>query len=851
MSKKKILPAILFFSLSCLLFTAPDEGMKVLLKLDINEKAQGVVQENVWKSIPFNLQNDSKVRVTITATANDNGRRDDDDLKVALDNEDFGWATEKAWDGRDLRGTDKDVVIERSLLAGAHKLTFWADQNPTLRKIVIEVENRDPAKGPTIREVSYIDKIGVKLVWETIPNANGYQIFRKGKKDREFVSLIKLSENSYIDTTVLFNENYRYKIAVLGSGNKPVAYSDEGDITVRETVPPAVPSDFKVIESSANKVILSWKKNTEDDFVKYIVYKKADGDSEYKVYREIKNISENSLVDLEAAEGSNLSYRISAVDNSDNESERSNELFVMIKSGGVTPVEVVEVFPRDFYPGSTVTIYFSDKKSKQMRRARQNMQRRDSSIKITPKQVYVRYGFNGWDKNYLLPEAEDPAMTYDDSLGYWKFDLKIPYFAKSLDLAFKDEYDNYDRNWSKDYAFVVSKDIKAPSTPSNLKVSEGSRVVYLEWVPSPEADVALYEVRRSKDPNLGFMDPASLISKELKVSYFRDTTVNPGETYYYKVSAFDYSGNGSPMSEAIKAVVKVGGIVLNDVAGWDPVSPVEGEKLRIYFTPSKSKLKVSKQYLVKVGVNGWDTTVKPISSFELLYDRVMDAWYYDYVAEIGVKQVNLAFGDGTGSWDDNAGKSWSVNIRPDTNPPAKVGNFKAKPLAKQIRLFWDKNSESDIAGYNIFRGKYKINQELITDNSFEDTIGLEEGKEYEYRIVAVDKSGNIGPENVMMAGTLKDLISVPEIVYTADSRTQTLRLMASIAKVVNWQLEIYETSSNQLIRTYSGRGDVAIVIWNLKDSKDVRVKPGNYRYKVSIMDDETVLPREVDIQIFN
>ena len=42
-------------------------------------------------------------------------------------------------------------------------------------------------------------------------------------------------------------------------------------------------------------------------------------------------------------------------------------------------------------------------------------------------------------------------------------------------------------------------------------------------------------------------------------------------------------------------------------------------------------------------------------------------------------------------------------------------NFKSKAKAKEVILTWDLNKEADIAGYNIYRGRYKINQELITD----------------------------------------------------------------------------------------------------------------------------------------
>ena len=97
---------------------------------------------------------------------------------------------------------------------------------------------------------------------------------------------------------------------------------------------------------------------------------------------------------------------------------------------------------------------------------------------------------------------------------------------------------------------------------------------------------------------------------------------------------------------------------------------------------------------------------------------------------------------------------------------------------------------------------------------------------------------------------MKDLISVPEMVYKANGTTQTLRLMASIALVENWQIEILDSNSH-VIRMFSGRGDTALVLWNLKDNKGERLKPGVYRYRAAIMDNDGVLPREVEIQITN
>jgi fibronectin type 3 domain-containing protein len=823
--------------------------MKVLMNLDVNEKAQGVVQENIWKTIPFKLEKDAKVRISVTAIANDNGRRDDDDLKWALNSEDFGWATDKAWDGRDLRGQEKEVVIERSMLAGNHRIIFWADQNPILKKIRIEIEDRDPSKGPAIKEITYIEKIGVRIIWENIPDNRGYGVFRKGVKDRDYVNIGKVNETSYVDTTVVQDEKYRYKIGVIGSKNIVAAFSGENEISIIETVPPLVPTGLRVIESNPGKIVINWEKNKESDFAKYFIYRKIEESNNYSKYSEIEGKDNNKFEDKDAFEGKKYSYRVSAIDLSGNESEKSQELIATVKASRFIPSEVMGVYPEEAFPGTTITIYFSDKKSKQIRRARQNLQRKDQSIKINPSKIFLRYGFNGWDARYLLPENESPLMVYDEEIGYWKTELKIPYFAKEVNIAFKDELDNYDRNWSKDYIVKVSKDNVPPSAPTNLKSFAGNNFIYLEWIPATDIDISGYEVRKSKDPNLGFMDPDSLVARDIKTSYYRDTKVKAGETYYYKVLSQDFSGNQSSMSDSIMAVANSTGVILNESVAWEPVAPSDGESVKLYYIPLKGKVRGAKSYFAKIGVDNWNQSVKATEIKEMLYDKIIDGWYVEYVIAGGIKEVNVLFGDGDSRWDDNTGSGWKISVKPDTTAPVKVENFKSKPQAKEIVLMWDFNKESDMAGYNLYRGKTKINQNLIVENRYEDK-NLAESTDFEYRIVAVDRSGNVSEENVIKAGTMKDIISVPEHVYRATATTQQLRLMASIDRVENWQFEIID-SNNQVVRTYSGRGDTAIVLWNIKDNKGERVKAGNYKYRVSIMDDEGILPREVEIQVVN
>ena len=193
--------------------------------------------------------------------------------------------------------------------------------------------------------------------------------------------------------------------------------------------------------------------------------------------------------DQDALEGKKYDYKVSAVDISGNESEKSAELRATVKTSKFMPSAVMDFYPSEVFPGGSVTIYFSDKKSKQLRRARQNLQKKKPEIKINPSKIFLRYGFNGWDAKYLLPENESPLMVYDEEIGYWKYELKVPYFANEINIAFKDELDNYDRNWSKDYLVKVSKDNTPPMAPTNLKAFEGNNFVYLEWIPAADVDI--------------------------------------------------------------------------------------------------------------------------------------------------------------------------------------------------------------------------------------------------------------------------------------------------------------------------------------------------------------------------
>ena len=87
---------------------------------------------------------------------------------------------------------------------------------------------------------------------------------------------------------------------------------------------------------------------------------------------------------------------------------------------------------------------------------------------------------------------------------------------------------------------------------------------------------------------------------------------------------------------------------------------------------------------------------------------------------------------------------------PDTIPPAAPQNVTAEPGNALVSVYWDQNSEPDLAGYNIYRsltspvdtsGSPVNGSTLLTAPTFTDR-GLVNGTPYFYSATAVDNSGN-------------------------------------------------------------------------------------------------------------
>ncbi|EJR28772.1 fibronectin type III domain-containing protein [Bacillus mycoides] len=97
----------------------------------------------------------------------------------------------------------------------------------------------------------------------------------------------------------------------------------------------------------------------------------------------------------------------------------------------------------------------------------------------------------------------------------------------------------------------------------------------------------------------------------------------------------------------------------------------------------------------------------------------------------------------------------------DDIPPHVPSNVDVKPSNGALIASWDKVSDKDLAGYNVYVDGKKINGNLITSTNFV-IKNLENGRKYKIQVQAVDRSENASELSLAAFGT-PDVNTIPVI----------------------------------------------------------------------------------------
>ncbi|MFC1686700.1 fibronectin type III domain-containing protein, partial [Patescibacteria group bacterium] len=91
----------------------------------------------LYKTYNFEVESTEDYYIEVAAAAESHGSADDDDLRIVIDDNDYGWGGTNGFDGDTEKGREKTVSITRNLSAGDHTLQIYADGNPILNAVEI------------------------------------------------------------------------------------------------------------------------------------------------------------------------------------------------------------------------------------------------------------------------------------------------------------------------------------------------------------------------------------------------------------------------------------------------------------------------------------------------------------------------------------------------------------------------------------------------------------------------------------------------------------------------------------------------------------------------------------------
>lgn len=286
-----------------------------------------------------------------------------------------------------------------------------------------------------------------------------------------------------------------------------------------------------------------------------------------------------------------------------------------------------------------------------------------------------------------------------------------------------------------------------PSPVQNLEVRIGEEQwVYLSWDQNRESDLAGYHVYRSTDMTADFerLTEGRLLSPS--ESFFADSTVVGGLTYFYYVTAVDRTGNESEMSDM--SMAQVLDLVIppkpqnfsgefNDITGgvdltWEMEEYTDNFESFIIMRRREDDSRPG----AFVRVNMENLTDLSYSDSGLDDTGFPEGATFRYILFSSSKAKN---------YSDTVSAMVEIPLRTPPQPPA--GLTAVNDNGHRINLSWNASPSIHTEKYFIYRkttadANYGLLKEVSASTLFIRDETLEHGTEYVYAIAAVDRAEN-------------------------------------------------------------------------------------------------------------
>ena len=211
------------------------------------------------------------------------------------------------------------------------------------------------------------------------------------------------------------------------------------------------------------------------------------------------------------------------------------------------------------------------------------------------------------------------------------------------------------------------------------------------------------------------------------------TNLAPGKVYFFRIRSLDVAGNGPRISETASFTTSLNGDGTPPSINGIVVRPGFRSASFSWLTdePSNSFVKV---------INGIDDTLA-IASGTLVTDHGLTVTDTIFLPSGAINyRVIVGATDPSGNIAEGAPQVFTTLATPDVIPPATPGGLSAIPGNGAVLLRWNRNTESDFAGYQIFRISATDTiqvQSGVTDTTFLDDTVIN-GTSIGYFLTAID-----------------------------------------------------------------------------------------------------------------
>ena len=341
---------------------------------------------------------------------------------------------------------------------------------------------------------------GINVSWSSVSGVTGYRVYRSTSAYGTYTQVETTSSASYTDNYLSPGTTYYYKVSAYNSsGESELSYSSNGATTV-----PAAPSNvYATLQPSSNSILVSWPSVT--GAAGYRVYRAT---SAYGTYTQLGTSSSTSYTDNSLLLGTTYYYTVSAYNDAGESSQSSYNYVATVLPAPSNVSATVQS------SGGYINVSWSS---------------------VTGATGYRVYRSTSSSGTYSQVGTTSSASYTDNSLTPGT----TYYYMVSA-------YNSAGESSKSSYAYAATV-LAAPSNVSAVLQSSGNSIT-VSWYSVTGATG--YKVYRGTSAYGTYTQAGTASSTS-----YTDNYLTSGATYYYKVSAYNGSGDSELSSASVGVIV--------------------------------------------------------------------------------------------------------------------------------------------------------------------------------------------------------------------------------------------------------------------------------------------------------